>query len=286
MASFRQMTNDKVIHRADGEKIGYGDIHIEDGFNPAGRNDEDDEDDEELFQFIVKNGIFALPAWEVRPREEGGVWIVDCHRRHKQFGRAIARGLVSADEKTGKHLVPIKQFIGNDRERLIRIATSNKNKKLKPLQFAEICRRLQSGFDMTPADIAKDLCCSPTAVAQALILAGANHDVQQFVKNESIAATEAIKVVRKHGEKAGGVIGKAVEVAQAGGKTKATARHIESATPGYPKVDRVAAVRREISCEDFVAAIRREMATSGADRCEVACPEFAELVAYLRGTEK
>lgn len=284
MSSFRQLTNEGVIHRADGEKIGYFDIHIEPGFNPGGRTEEEEEDDEELYRFIEKKGIFALEQWEVRPREEGGVWIVDGHRRHKQFGRIIAAGKAILDKKTQKYLVPIKQFGGNDLERLYRIGTSNKKKDMKPLQFAELCKRAFHGFKQTPEQIAEGMVCSRAKVAQALLLAGANHDVQEAVKSGAVAATEAVKVVRKHGEKAGEVIQKAVEVAAAAGKTKATAKHIEPDVPGWPKKDRVEVLRRQVSCEDFVAAIRKEMA--GGTRCEVACPDYAELVVFLRGTEK
>lgn len=284
MSSFRQMTNAGVIHRADGEKIGYDDIHIEPGFNPEGRTEEDEEDDEELYRIIEKQGIFALPAWEVRPRDEGGVWIVEGHRRHKQYGRLIAAGKAVLDAKTGKYLIPIKQFSGNDLERLYRIGTSNKRKEMKPLQFAELCKRAFHGFGQTPDQIAEGLFCSRAKVNQALLLASANHDVQQAVKAGTVAATEAVKVVRKHGEKAGAVIQKAVEVAAAAGKSKATAKHIEPDIPGWPKKDRVNELRRQVSCEEFVAAIRKEMA--GGERCEVACPDYAELVVFLRGTER
>lgn len=287
MSSFRQMTNEGVIHRADGEKIGYFDIHIEPGFNPEGRTDEDEEDDQELYRFIEKHGIFALPAWEVRPRDEGGVWIVDCHRRHKQYGRLIAEGKAPLDTKTGKYLVPIKQFVGNDLDRLYRVGTSNKKKELKPLQFAELCKRALHGFGQTVEQIAEGMVCSRAKVAQALLLASANHDVQQHVKAGAVAATEAVKLVRKHKDKAGEVIQKAVDVAAAAGKSRATAKHVEPVAPevsGWPKKDRVAELRRQVSCEDFVAAIRKEMA--GGARCEVACPDYADLVAFLRGTEK
>jgi hypothetical protein len=67
------MRIDGELVRADAEKIDYRNIHIEPDFNPPGRNDEDEADDEELFAYIVKNGVLALPQLEVRPRAEGGV---------------------------------------------------------------------------------------------------------------------------------------------------------------------------------------------------------------------
>lgn len=231
MASFKQMRKDGVLKRADSEYIEYHNIHIEPGFNPTGRTEEEDEDDEELFQFIMDGKFDQLPAWEVRPREDGGVWIVDCHRRHKQTGRALAAGAPLADPKTGKVWIPIVQFVGNDVDRVIRLATSNKKKGLKPQQFAEVCKRLR-GFNMTAADVAKALCCSRPKVDQALILADANHDVQEAVKTGDISATEAIKQVRKHGDGAGKVIKEAVKTAKSEGKKKATAKTIAPKAKG------------------------------------------------------
>lgn len=87
MKSFREMRASGELKRADAEKIRIEDIHFEPGFNLEGRNEEDDEDDEALFQFIMANGL-EFPALEVRPREEGGVWVVEGHRRTKQTRRA------------------------------------------------------------------------------------------------------------------------------------------------------------------------------------------------------
>lgn len=267
--TFRKMTDAKVIHRADGEKIGYFDIHIELGFNPAGRTDgANDEDDDQLYEFIVANGIFALPAWEVRPRDEGGVWAVDCHRRHKQFGRAIADGKITPDPKTGKYLVPIKQFIGNDVDRIFRIYTSSRKKDLQPLQFAELCKRL-TGHGLTPEEIAVGFFVSRSKVDAALVLVTANRDVQLHVAAGAIAVTEAVKVVKKAGDKAGAAIAEAVQKARLDGKTKATARHIEGNTRS-----------------DLVKAIRAEMESGGKFRAETLAPRFAAEIGYLRGTAK
>lgn len=218
--SFRKMADEKIIVRADGEKIDYFQIFPEPGFNPVGRTEEDDEDDEELYQFIVKNGVLALPQWEVRPRAEGGVWIVDCHRRHKQTGRAIREGQFKPDPKTGKYLIPIKQFVGNDLQRLYRIGTSNKSKKMKAVQFAEICQRAVSGFGQTVEQIAEGMQCSISTVKNALVLASSNHDVQQMVKDGSVSASTAIQLQREKGEEAGPILKEELAKAEEKGKGK------------------------------------------------------------------
>lgn len=261
MNSFKQMRNSGELVRADAEKIEYHSIHIEPGFNPPGRNDEDEADDEELYQFIVKHGVLALPQMEVRPREDGGVLIVDGHRRHKQIGRAIADGHFKPDDK-GRLLVGIRQFSGNDLDRLYRIGTSNKHKKMKPLQFAELVKRAHEGFGQSVEQIAEGMVCSTSAVRDALSLAGANHDVQQMVKNGEVSKTTAVKVVKAKGEAAGATL----KAAKKEGKQKVTSKDIEGNTPA-----------------DLVKAIQQEMASNGMVKAETLVPKYAKLIAYLRG---
>lgn len=267
--SFKQMRLSGELIRADAEKMDYFKLHIEPGFNPEGRNEEDDESDDELYAYIVKHGPMALPQMEVRPREEGGAWIVDGHRRHKQIGRAIQAGAIAPDKKTGLHLIPVRQFGGNDLQRLYRIKTSNKNKPLAPLQFAELCRRARDGFNQSVKDIADGMQCSISAVEQALILASANHDVHQLVKAGEVSKTTAVKIVRSKGESAGAVLKEAQQAARMQGKKKITAKQIEGNTPA-----------------DLVRAIHQEMESGGSFRAEELAPKFAPLISYLRGTKK
>lgn len=266
MKSFKQMRIDGELVRADAEKIDYRNIHIEPDFNPPGRNEEDEADDEELYQFIVQHGVLALPQLEVRPRAEGGVFIVDGHRRHKQVGRAIEAGHFKPDDK-GRLLISVRQFVGNDLERLYRIATSNKSKKMKPLQFSEICKRAHVGFGQSIKQIADGMQCSVSAIESALVLAGANHDVQQMVKDGEVSKTTAIKVVKAKGEEAGRTLKDAQQTARLQGKTKVTAKQVEGNTPA-----------------DLVRAIQKEMDSGGTFKAEDLAPKFAALISYLRGT--
>jgi ParB family transcriptional regulator, chromosome partitioning protein len=197
--SMRQMRNNGTVRRKDAEQIAYEDIHVDPGFNVMDRITGDDED-ESLFKYIMDGGI--LPALEVRPREEGGVWIVDGHRRHHQIGRAIEAGAPLQEPKSGKVWINIVQFTGNDLDRTLRIATSNDGRKLTPLQLAELYQRL-SKFNLTPSQIAQKLHKSPSHVEQMLILANANAYVHEMVRSDVISATAAIKAQREHGENTG-----------------------------------------------------------------------------------
>lgn len=228
MKSFRQMTDEGTIKRADSEKIEYCNLHIEPGFNPPGRTEEDDEDDEGLYRYICDGGI--IPQMEVRPRPEGGVYVVDGHRRHKQIGRAIAAGLFLPNKKDGKFWIAIRQFEGNDIKRTTRILTSNRGKGLTPLQLAAIYPRYR-GFGMSPEEIAVEIGKSIGHVKQILDLADSNSDVQQMVAKGEVSATLAIQVQRREGENAGPLLKAAHQKA----KKKVTASALRK--PGASKRD-------------------------------------------------
>ncbi len=279
MASFKQMRSTGELTRADAEKIEYRLIHVDPQFNAEGRNEEQDENDEELYQFIIGGGFSLLPQLEVRPRDEGGVKIVDGHRRHKQIGRAIEAGLghLFTDKKTGKILIRIRQFEGNDLDELYRVGTSNKSKDLSPLQFAGLVKRAHIGFNQPLKDVAKGFGVSITKVEQAMILALANNDVQQSVKGGMVSATEAVKVVRQHGSQAGKVIARAAAALPAG-KTKVTAATLAKIAP--------AADAGPPRHANLVVAIGQEMASNGELRADEIAPMYAHLINYLRGTEK
>lgn len=264
--SFKQMRIDGELTRADSEKIQYKDLHIEPGFNAPGRTEQDDADDEGLYQYIAGGG--RIPELDVRPRPGGGVWIVDGHRRHKQIGRAIDAGVFLPDPKSGRYLIPVKQFTGNDVDRVARIATSNEGKKLTTMQLADVYKRL-AGFGLTADEIAAKVNRKRAHVDQILVLAGANHDVQQMVQAGEVAPTTAVRVVKKKGEAAGPALKEAQQAARLQGKSKVTAKQIDGNTPA-----------------DLVRAIEKEMESGGTFRADQLAPRFAPLINYLRGTTK
>lgn len=223
--SFKSMQREGVIKRADARQVRYEDIHIEPGFNPQGRNEGQDEDDESLFLHIMDGGM--LPPLEVRPRAEGGVWIVDGHRRYTQIGRADKAGAPLRD-KDGNLWIDIVPFEGNDVDRNYRILTSAERKELTPLQVAEMYARLVR-FKQTPAEIAERLKPKRTRqhVEQMLILAHANADVHELVRSGAVSASVAIEAVRKHGENAGAFLAGKQDEAQAAGKSRITAQTIK-----------------------------------------------------------
>ncbi len=235
--SFKQKINDKEIRRADAMKIRYADIHIEPGFNLRASLDllegealeQAKLEDESLFQHIMAGGQY--PALEVRPRAEGGVWLVDGHRRHVAIGRADAAGAPLRD-RDGELMIRIDAFDGNDADRTLRILSSNKNLQLHPLEKAFGYQRL-SRFGWDNARIAESDRVSPQWVGKMLVLAGANSDVHRLVFAGKTSASVAADAVRQHGEAAGAFLSGELEKASAGGKKKVTAGSIKGKS--YPR---------------------------------------------------
>jgi ParB family transcriptional regulator, chromosome partitioning protein len=243
MSTFKQKILAGEIKRADAMKVRYEDLHVEPGFNLRLSLDklshEDraiaEADDENLFQHIMSGG--QLPAMEVRPRPEGGVWIVDGHRRHKQLGRAIEGGAPLAD-KDGVVWVRIEAFPGSDADRTLRVMSSADGRKLLPLEVAEGYKRLR-GMGWDNERIAKHRNKTPQHVAQMLTLADANSDVQNMVAAGDVSAAVAVNVVRKHGDDAGKVLADAASAARANGKRKVTAGTLEGKPLPRKVVDEV-----------------------------------------------
>lgn len=231
MTTFKRMIMDKMIKRADAMKIRLEDIHEEPELNLRDETAVDDdgvsfeESIRDLAEFIGAGGTY--PALEVRPREEGGVWVVDGHRRRRALLLLDAAGKLprtpTRDGAKPEAWISIVPFDGNNAERTLRILTSAKNRRLNALEIARGYRQLVR-FGWTTTQVAEGVHKSRTHVEQMLMLANSNTDVQRAIASGQVSASAAVGLVRQHGEQAGQAIEEAAERAQAEGKTKVTPR--------------------------------------------------------------
>ncbi|MEB5993182.1 ParB/RepB/Spo0J family partition protein [Serratia ureilytica] len=211
--SFKQMAKDGTIKRPDGRMtMRIDDIHVEEGFNKRIESEQTKDDDERLFQHLMKGR--PVPPLEVRVRDEGGVWIVEGHRRYRAYVRC---------REAGKPVdrIQIIPFTGNDVERIARIMNSNTQLPLSPYEQSLVVKEL-AGFNLTPDEIASLVGKSRATVDKLLALTQANHDVQTLVKDGAVAVDAAVERVKEHGEQAGKVLAGDVEKAKAAGKKKVT----------------------------------------------------------------
>ncbi|WP_238348310.1 ParB N-terminal domain-containing protein [Pseudomonas sp. RW10S2] len=155
--SFKQMIKDGEVRRADAMKVQLEDLHEEPGFNLRTEGEALESGIDSLAEFIAAGG--QIPPLEVRPRAEGGVWLVDGHRRRRALLKLDAAGrLPRTPNKENPAIleawVPVIAFEGSDADRVARIITSQENEKLSPLELAEGYKRLRS-FGWSVEQIAK-----------------------------------------------------------------------------------------------------------------------------------
>jgi len=212
--SFKKMLKDGVIKRPDGRMlIRLDDIHIKEGFNPRDYNSpECKESDETLFQHLMAGG--SVPSLEVKALDSGGVWIVEGHRRYRQFKRC-------RDAGQPIEWISIVQFKGSDFEAQAHVMNSNNQLKLKPLEMAINLRRMEA-FNVSIGEIAAQVRLSVPTVEKLLALSVADHAVQQSVKNNEVSVEVALARVEEFGSRAAEVLEQDKAKAAAQGKKKVT----------------------------------------------------------------
>ncbi|TXE26192.1 chromosome partitioning protein ParB [Serratia marcescens] len=211
--SINKLIDDKIIKRGkNGLLIRLDDIHIQEGFNKRIESEHSRAADDELFNHLSQGK--PIPPLEVRPRDEGGVFIVEGHRRHQAFLRC-------RDAGKPVEWIPIIPFTGNDVERIARIMNSNSQLSLTPYEQSLVVKEL-AGFNLSPNEIARLVGKNRQTVDKLLAFSQANHDVQTLVREGSVAVDAAVDRVKEHGEAAGKVLASDVEKAKKAGKKKVT----------------------------------------------------------------
>lgn len=212
--SFKQMSRDGTIKRTDtGMFISLEHIHVREGFNKREDDERTRQADDDLFNYLMNGG--TVPPLEVIARDEGGVWVVEGHRRRRCYARC-------AEEGKPVDRIHIMPFNGNDVQRLARIMTSNNQLPLSDIEQAAVIQELHNAFNQTTSEIAKLVNKSVPTVEKLLLLSTANHDVQQEVKSGTVSVDVAVNRVKEFGEKAGEVLQKDKASAAAKGKKKVT----------------------------------------------------------------
>lgn len=228
--TLRSLSTDKVVKKVDGFKAKLADILIVDGFNI--RNDDD-----ELREHIagIAGAIAAglpIPPVEVWVNPESGdMELVDGHCRVAAY-RLYAETATDFDG-----WISVTKFEGTPAQRKARTVNSNSQLKLKPIELARAYASLRDEHGMSRLEIAHEVGRSPAHVDQLLLLASATPEVTAAVEAGQISATEAVKLVRDHGQDAPAELERRKEVAKESGKDKVTAKVAPKKAPSRPKVD-------------------------------------------------
>lgn len=224
--TFKSMRRDGAIKRGEANAVRLEDFNEEPGFNELARDYDADDDLAigELAAFILAGGTY--PPLEVRPRAEGGVWIVDGHLRCRALRLLDSRGQLERtpnkeNPKVLEAWVNVTPFTGNDAERVLRLDTSSRRKDIGDLARGRIYTRLLA-LNWTPQQIATRTGKPLPTIQRILTLASGNTDVHQMVKAGEVKPTIAAQAVKTHGDKAGAVLGAALVEAKAIGKKRVT----------------------------------------------------------------
>lgn len=198
--SFRKMRDGDVIKRTDsGMFIRIDGLHVKPDFNRREDDERTRQADDELFKYLMNGG--TVPPLEVVVRDDGGVWIVEGHRRHRAYLRC---------REAGK---PV--------ERIARIMTSNNQLPLTAVEQAAVVKDL-AAFNLTTAEIAKLVHKSIPTIEKLLTLSTADHSIQKSVKSGVVSASVAVDRIKEYGEKAGEVLAQDKAKAAAAGVKRVT----------------------------------------------------------------
>lgn len=160
------------------------------------------------------------------------------HTRHRALGELIADE--AETEFTPDFLVPmIAKASGQSLEDLtFALISGNQGRPLTVVEKAIVAKRLVT-MGVEEARIAERMGVTEKYVGDLLILAAASPTVRNFVINEKVSATEAVKQLRKDPKKAAEKLKAAIAEAEAAGKTKVTAKDIDGTVkkPKAPKGD-------------------------------------------------
>ena len=260
--SFKKMIKEKIISRSDsGMFISLDNIHVKEGFNKR----EDDERtrlaDDDLFAFLMAGG--TVPAIEAVARDDGGVWVVEGHRRRRCYERCRAAG-------KPVERIAIVPFVGSDIDRLARIMTSNNQLSLSPIEQSAVVKEL-AAFNLNTSEIAKLVHKSIPTVEKLLALSSANHNVQQLVKDGEVSVEVAVDRFKEHGEKAAEILEQDKKAATAAGKKKVT-RSVISPELNVRKARRAVAILAD--------------ALTGEDEWEFTPDTWSELTAIINEHKK
>lgn len=224
--TFKSMRRDGAIKRGEANSVRLEDIHERPGFNIIRDYDSQKYKDDvnELVAYLEAGG--TVEPLEVKPREEGGVWVVQGHTRRFAFLKMDERGTLPRtpnkdDPKILEAWIPVTPFVGNDAEQLLRQVTSTERAEVDPLGVGRVYNKLL-GFGWTVQQIAERSGKKVATVQRVLTLASGNTDVHQMVKAGEVKPTIAAQAVKEHGDKAGAVLGAALVEAKAIGKTRVT----------------------------------------------------------------
>lgn len=226
--------NNLDARRGDAIRVNINAIKVVDGFNVRINDDELREHVAGIAGALAAN--LPIPPIEVWTNPEtGAIELVDGHCRYNAYLQ-----YAEIAPKFDGYIDAVK-FDGTPFQRKMRIASSNKQLKLKPVELGRLYLAARDEHGASRQEIAAEAGMSLAHVDQAILLASAKAEVIEAVERGEISATEATKLARDHGDDAPAELERRKEAAKELGKDKVTAKVAEpkKVAPSRPKVDMV-----------------------------------------------
>lgn len=226
--------NNLDARRGDSIRVHVRAIQVVDGFNVRINDDELREHVAGIAGALAANlPIPPIEVW-VNP-ESGAIELVDGHCRYNAYLQ-----YAEIAPKFDGYIDAVK-FEGTPFQRKMRIASSNKQLKLKPIELGRLYIDARDNNGASRQEIAAEAGMSLAHVDQMILLASAKPEVLAAIDAGVISSTEAVKLTREHGDGAVEELGRRQEIAKELGKGKVTAKVAapKKAAPSRPKVDMV-----------------------------------------------
>lgn len=221
-ASAKSMMAELTAKSRDLWQVKPEDLVVIDGFNPRTQNADYFAGVRGLADLMVANGYMQdkpISGYITKIDGKDVIAVNDGHRR-------LAAVKLANAELGGKfHTIPLvlKDRGNNMVDLTLSLLHSNEGQPFTMYEKAVIAKRLK-GFGWDNTKIAKEMFCTGAFVGELLTLAGSPQAIQDMVKGASISGTQAVAMVKKHGDRAVEIAKATVATAASKGKTRATAK--------------------------------------------------------------
>lgn len=221
-------TNKGAVNKGNAYSVPPQALVEVDGFNVRDYDDPDVAQHIRNFADAYKRGEY-IPPIVVRV-EEGQLLVREGHCRRRGLLLAIAEG--AQIERT-----PVVEHKGDEIQQNFLILTSNQSLMVKPLERAEVYRRLKA-WGQSEEEIARGVGRSVTHVAQYLQMIQFPVRLKDAIRANQISPTAALELYQKEGSSAVSVVDSALEVAKQTGRTRVTTKHLNKG----PRISKSVAV--------------------------------------------
>lgn len=158
------------------------------------------------------------------------LFITDGHTRHE----SILGMTPAARKKVGPVPVLLLPPSTTTKELNAGLNQGNEGATLSMFEKAILAKRYET-MGLKKAEIAEAMTISTKQVENLLTLAGAPTKIRALVVSNKLSGSDAVKMMRDHGDKAADVAQEALALAEASGKKKASRKHVNKTAAGKKK---------------------------------------------------